>query len=178
MTILQMPTTTKTFGNQSLVVLADIPAAPAAVTSAEATAGENISCYMVGDWWPTATTEKVAKQRKMCQTKTSQSLGTTTHEAPALVYTYNPQTVGTPGGEGNEAYEALAEGTTVALLQRIGKAGNTPVAATDAYRLVVVELGPQIPGASADDAGGEATITQEVAYATGYDEPVDGVVAA
>lgn len=178
MTILQMPTTTQSFGNQSLVVLDTEPTDPAAATSVEVTAGENISCHMVGDWWPSATTEKVNKQRKMCQTKTAQFLGTTTYETPALVYTYAPQSVNTPGSPGNEAYEALPEGTTVYLLQRLGVAGNTPVETGDAYRLIAVELGPQIPGASAEDAGGEFTITQEVSFAPGWDEPTDGVVAA
>lgn len=176
MTILQMPSTTKMFGNQSLVVLATEPTAPEAATTTEVDAGENISCHMVGDWWPTATTEKVSKQRKMCQTTTAQSLGTTTYETPALQYTYNPQTVGTPGSGGNEAYEALEPGTTVFLVQRLGKAGNTPVASGDAYRLIAVELGPRVPGTSADDAGGEAVINQEVSFAPGYDEPIDGVV--
>ena len=66
---------------------------------------------MVGDWWPTAATSKVAKQRKMCQTETSTSLGETTWDTPRLMYTYNPQAIDTPGSDGNEAYEALAAGT-------------------------------------------------------------------
>lgn len=175
MTIL-MPETTKSFGAQSLVVLTSEPADLAEVTPTEANAGVNISCHMIGDWWPSATTEKVARSRKMCQVKTTTSLGTTTWETPALQYTYNPQTISTPGSDGNEAYEALPQGGEVFLLQRIGVSGSTTLAADDAYRLIPVELGPQVPGVSSDDAGGEVTITQEIAFLGGYDGPIDGVI--
>lgn len=174
-----MPETTDSFGNLSLVVLTSAPASlDAASLVADLASSENISCHMIGDWWPSATTNKVSRQRKMCQTQITQALGQTTHETPALVYTYNPQTVGTPGGAGNEAYEALPEGATVYLLQRLGKPGTSALAAGDAYRLFPVELGPQVPGASAEDEGGEFVINQEVSFASGYDGPVDGVVAA
>lgn len=177
MTIL-MPETTSSFGNMSLVVLTSRPAVLSAITTAELAAGENISCHGVGDWWPTASTNKVSRQRKMCQTKVSQALGTTTHEAPALTYTYNPQTAGTAGSPGNEAYEALPEGAERYIVQRLGKKGNTDFGAGDAYRLIAVETGPQVPGTSAEDEGGEFVITQEVGFLEGFDSPIDGVIAA
>lgn len=173
-----LPDTTKSFGAQSLVVLTTEPATPAAATTTEITAGENITCHMVGDWWPTAATSKVAKQRKMCQTKTSTTLGETTWDTPRLMYTYNPQELDSAGAEGNEAYEALPEGTTVYLVQRLGVSGTSDFAVGDNYRLIPVDLGPQVPATSADDAGGEFVIVQEVSFAEGYDSPVDGVVAA
>ena len=173
-----MPETTDTFGNLSLVVLSAKPTDLTAATVANLTAGENITCHQVGDWWPTAQTNKVSRQRKMCQTSVTQALGTTTHETPALQYTYMPQQVGTPGASGNEAYEALPEGAVRYLVQRIGKDGKSALVAGDKYRLFPVELGPQIPGTSAQDEGGEAVINQEVAFAPGYEEPIEGVVAA
>lgn len=173
-----LPDTTKSYGAQSLVVLTTKPTNLEAATAAEITAGENITCHMVGDWWPTAATSKVARQRKMCQTKTSTTIGETTWDTPRLMYTYNPQTIDTPGSAGNEAYEALPEGATVYLVQRLGKSGTSDVVATDNYRLIPVDLGPQVPATSADDAGGEFVIVQEVSFAEGYDAPVDGVVAA
>lgn len=173
-----LPETVGSFGNQSLVVLTTKPANLAAVPLAAITAGKNITCHMYGDWLPTATTEKVARQRKMCQTKVTQSLGTTTHEVPALQYSYNPQAVGTVGGLGNEAYDVLPEGATVYLVQRLGKSGTADLVATDKYRLFPVELGAPVPGVSSDDAGGEFVINQEIAFADGYDGPVAGVVAA
>ena len=174
-----MPETTKTYGAQALLSLATEPADTAAMTTTEATAGKNLSCHVLGSWWPTATTEKVSRQRKMCQTKVTQSLGSTTWDAPALQYTYNPQTVGTPGSDGNEAYEALPEGAIRYLAMRIGISGRTAFGVGHAYRLVGVRLGPQVPSQSADDAGGEATITQEIEFLEEYsDGPVDGVIVA
>lgn len=177
MTIL-MPETTGSYGQLSLVILTVKPTDLTAITAAEITAGENITCHMVGDWFPTASTDKVARQRKMCQTKTTQALGTTTFDTPALQYTANPQTAGTPGGDGNEAYDALPEGATRYAVLRLGKGGQTALAAADAYQVFPIDLGPQVWGASSDDAGGEFVINQEVAFAEGYDGPIDGVVAA
>lgn len=174
-----MPETTKTFGQQSLLVLTAEPAAPDALATTEATAGENITCHLLGSWFPTAETEKVSRARKMCQTKVTQSLGATTWNAPALQYTFNPQTVGTPGGAGNEAYEALPEGAVVYLALRTGKGGQTAFGTGDAYQLLGVRLGPQVRGQSSDDAGAEATVTQELEILEEYsDGPIDGVVAA
>lgn len=173
-----LPETTDSYGAMSLVVLTSAPADLDSATAANITAGENISCHMIGDWWPTAAQAKVTRQRKMCQTRETQALGRVTWETPRLRYTYNPQTIDTPGSAGNEAYEALAEGAEVYLVQRLGKAGNSAVVATDTYRLFPVELGAQVPGVSSDDEGGEFIIDQEVSLLDGYDEPIDGVVAA
>lgn len=173
-----MPDTTGSYGNQSLVVLSAAPADLEAAAVAALTAGENITCHVYGDWFPSATTNKVSRQRKMCQTKVTQALGTTTHETPALQYSYMPQSVGTPGADGNEAYEALPEGATVYLVQRLGKEGKSDFVAGDKYRLFPVELGPQIPGTSADDEGGEFVINQEISFADGFDGPIDGTVTA
>lgn len=175
---LEMPPTTGTFGNLSLVALTAKPADLTAITPTELAAGVNVSCHMVGDWWPTAETADVSTQRKMCQTSVASRNGETTHNLGTLTYTYMPQDVGTEGSDGNEAYEALPQGVVRYLVQRIGKGGKTPLAAGDAYRVFAAEMGPQIPGASADDAGGEAVITQKLGWAAGYTEPIDGVVAA
>lgn len=172
------PPATGSFGNISLVVLSALPADLAAIPLSAITAGKNISCHHFGDWLPTATTEKVTAKRKMCQTKAAQRLGTTTHETPALQYSYMPQLVGTAGAPGNEAYEALPEGAVVVALQRLGKGGTTDLVATDKYRAFVLKTGPQVPGVSQEDAGGDFVINQDTAFASGYDGPVDGVVAA
>lgn len=172
------PVTTSTFGNMSLVVLTVKPTNLAAISLSEITAGENISCHAVGDWWPTDTVEKVARQRKMCQTSVPQANGAVTTETPALTNTYVPQEIDTPGAPGNEAYEALEPGTDVYLAQRIGKAGKSDWGTGDAYRLFPVNIATRTPGASAEDAGAEAIFTSELAFADGYTEPIDGVIAA
>lgn len=174
-----MPETTKTFGQQSLLVLDVEPDDPTEITEAEVAGGVNITCHILGSWFPTATTEKVARQRKMCQTKTVPSLGATTWDLPALQYTYNPQTIGTPAQDGNEAFEALPEGAIRYLALFTGIPGNQEPDTGDAYQFLAVRLGPQVRGQSSDDAGGEATVTQELEILEEYsDGPVDGVLVA
>ena len=172
------PPTTGSFGNISLVVLSALPANLAAIPLSAITAGKNISCHHFGDWLPTATTEKVTAKRKMCQTKAAQRMGITTHETPAFQYGYMPQSVGTAGAPGNEAYEAMPEGAVVVAIQRLGKKGTTDLVATDKYRAFVLQLGPQVPGVSQEDAAGDFVINQDSAFASGYDGPIEGVVAA
>lgn len=172
------PPTTGSFGNISLVVLPSVPADLSSIALSAIAAGENISCHHFGDWLPTATIEKVTAKRKMCETKAGQRLGVTTHETPAFQYSYLPQAVGTAGAPGNEAYEAMPEGAVVVALQRLGKGGKTDLTAGDKYRAFVLQLGPQVPGVSQEDAAGDFVINQETAFASGYDGPIDGVVAA
>lgn len=174
-----MPETTKTYGAQSLLVTTAEPADHEAMTTTEAGLGKNITCHLIGSWFPTAATEKVSKQRKMCQTKVVQSLGSTTWDLTALQYTYMPQLILTPSSAGNEAYEALPEGAIRYLALFTGLPGNEARGEDDVYGLLGVRLGPQIQTQSADDAGGEATITQELEILAEFtDGPVAGVITA
>lgn len=172
------PPTTGSYGNMSLVVLSSVPANLSAIALAAITAGKNISCHHLGDWLPTATTEKVTAKRAMCQTTVPQRLGSTTHETPDFQYYFNPQQVGTAGAPGNEAYEAMPEGAVVVAVQRMGKGGKTDFVAGDKYRAFVLQLGAQVPGVSQDDAGGDFVINQSSAFAPGYNQPILGAVAA
>jgi hypothetical protein len=179
MTLLSTPETENVFGFQSMLVLETEPDDPTETTDSEAAAGTNITCHLIGSWFPAATTEKVAAQRKMCQTKTRQKLGATTWDPPALQYTMVNQSVGTPGAPGNEAFEALPEGAVRYLELFTGIPGNAEPDDGDAYQLLGVRLGPQVRGASADDAGGESTVTQELEILAEYtDGPIDGVRVA
>lgn len=178
MTLME-PETTDVFARQRYVVLAAMPASLSAITAAEINAGENISCHLYGDWWPTAETEGVTRQRKACSPQAAQGKGQTTWSMPGLTYSYNPQTLTPSGAAGNEAYEALGDNDQVVLVKLIGV---DPKAATstagDEYVAYPIDLGPRVEAASADDAGGEAAINQAVFLQAGYSEPVRGVVAA
>lgn len=177
MTVITEPITTATYAKQALVVLSAAPANAAAVTTAELTAGVNISCHHFGDWWPTASTDGVAHQRKMCQTSVTEGKGTTTWTLPALTYSANPQTSGTVGGAGNQAFDVLIPGTSVIVLKFIGVDSKTQPVSTNAYQAFYVDLADRVWAASADDAGGEAQITQAVFFTAGHSGPVDGKVA-
>lgn len=171
------PPVTASLGNLSLVVLSTVPANLAAIPVSAITAGKNITCHEYGDWLPGASINKVNTKRKMCKKTTPQRLGTTTHDIPALQYSYMPQAVGTAAAPGNEAYEALPEDAIRVLVQRLGKDGETDLIATDKYRAWVVQAGPQVPGVSQEDEGGDFVINQEFGWAPGYSEPILGVVA-
>lgn len=175
---ISMPATVKSFGNETLHVLTTVPGAPTAITAAQVTAGKNITCHMIGDWYVPADTTKVARKRKMCETQTTESLGTTTWQPGDLMYTYLPQLAGVASSAGNEAYEAMPQGATVYLIQRLGKGGKTALATGDKYLLWPIELGPQVPGVSSDDEGGEFAITQACAFASGYSGPIAGTLVA
>lgn len=178
MTQLPMPATTATWGQQSYVVLSSAPASLTAITAAELTAGENVSCYLYGDWFPTADTEGVSRARKACQTQVTQAKGNTTWQTPPLSYSANPQTIDTPGSAGNEAYEVFEPDSTVYVVKFIGVPGDEAPGAADAYQVLPLDLGPRVWAPSQDDAGGEASINQAAFFAPGYSAPVDGVVAA
>lgn len=176
-----LPETTDAFGNISLVVILSKPLSLSAVSLATdlgSSAAKNITCHTVGDWMGTATTEKSARARKLCQTKQSTALGTTTWDAPTIQYTYKPQSVGSSGTSGNEAYEAMPEGSERYLLQRLGKVGTSAIALGDKYLLWPVELGAQVPVMTTQDAGAEFAINQEMAFISGYDGPIPGTVAS
>lgn len=177
MTILSTPETELSFGAQSLIVLDTKPAglATGAVTAAEATAGVNISLHVVGSWFPTASTDNAATQRKMGAKKTASILGVSTYTLPDLTYTHLSQKADTEPG--NEARAACVPGAIKYLLLRNGVPGDTPVAADDRGKIIPVQFGPQVESQSADDAGGEETITQSVGFAPGYDEPVSVTVS-
>jgi len=178
MTLME-PETTDVFARQRYVVLSAMPASLTAITAAEIAAGENISCHLYGDWWATAETEGVTRQRKACSTQAPTGKGVTTWSTPTLSYSYNPQTVSTPGSDGNEAYEALPGDDQVVLVKLIGVDPKAATSATgDDYIAYPLDLGPQVEAASADDAGGEASITQAAFLQAGYSAPVRGVLVA
>ena len=178
MTLME-PETTDVFARQRYVVLSAMPTNLAAITAAEINAGENISCHLYGDWWATAETEGVTRQRKACSTQAPQGKGQTTWSLPGLNYSYNPQTLTPSGSDGNEAYEALEDDDQVVLVKLIGvdpKASTST--AGEEYIAYPIDLGPRVPAPSADDAGGEASINQAAFLQAGYSAPVNGVIAA
>jgi len=178
MTLME-PETTDVFARQAYFILPSMPANLAAITAAELAAGENISCHLYGDWWATAETEGVTRQRKACSPQAAQGKGTTTWQTPTMTYSYNPQTVSTPASPGNEAYEACESDAQVVLVKAIGVDPKLTVQPTGTdYVAYPLDLGPQVEAPSADDAGGEAAIIQAVFLQAGYSEPVRGVLVA
>lgn len=172
------PPVTASLGNISIVMLSTIPANLASIPIAAITAGKNVTCHTYGDWLPDASINKVNTKRKTCKKTVPQRLGTATHNIPALQYSYMPQSVGTAGAAGNEAYELLPEDAIRVAIIRLGKDGETDLATGDKYIARVIQCGPQVPGVSQEDEGGDFVINQEFGWAPGYSEPINGVITS
>lgn len=176
-----LPETTDAFGKISIAVIVAKPASLTAVslaTDLTGAAAENGSCHIVGDWLPTASIEKNARARKLCQVKQGTALGVAQWDTPTIQYTANPQSVGTPGADGNELYEAMPEGAERYVLLRLGLDGDSALAVGDKYLLIPAELGPQVWTTTTQDAGAEFAINQDMAFLAGYDAPINGVIVA
>ena len=106
---LSMPATVKSQGFTTLIVLTTPPAVPSAPTKAELNAGEFITCHIYGEFGATPSQNVGSSPRKMCSRVEPQQLGNVTYSINDIQYSYNPQEAASPGGDGNEAFDALAE---------------------------------------------------------------------
>lgn len=178
MTQLQTPETELSYGAQSITVLDTKPAAldtTGVVTVAEATAGENISLYVVGSWFPTADTERANTARKAGSKKTVQVLGTSTVALPDMTVTHLAQAA--DAAPGNEARAALPESAIRYILLRNGVDGDLPVDAADRGKVYAVKVGRPMETQTQDDAGGEEALLVPLGFAPGYDGGIDVTIA-
>lgn len=171
-----MPETQKSQGYTRLVVLAAAPADAESITVAELTGGENITCYLYGDFNAGATENIGEGPRKMCARQVPQQFGNVTYTIDELMYSFLPQELDT--APGNEAKAALTPGTTQHVVELPGLDGQgTSFAAGDQYVYHKLDLGIQRRGRTGDGEFDEFAIRQSVIYADGG-EPIEGVVAA
>jgi hypothetical protein len=82
------------------------------VAEVTASAGFNLSCSLFGDTQDgfDATTDKVTLPRRNCETDVFQVNGNTTHTAPDLMVSFQPQAAA--GADGKKAWEALTTSPT------------------------------------------------------------------
>lgn len=169
-----MPETQKSQGFSRLVVL-DTAANLAALTTAEITAGEILTCYLYGDFTSEGGENVGEGPRKMCSRKVPQEFGNTTDTITDLQYSHLPQEL--DAAPGNEARALMTPGTTKILVEFQGMDGKGSVfAAGDRYIAHRVKLGRQRKGRTGDGEFDQFAITQSVIYADGS-EPVEGVLA-
>ena len=133
---------------------------PTSPTVTEATAGTNVSCFLMPDWDGVTPTQNTGEDRRFCSRQTFTRLGRVQYEVAPLMYTYLPQQVGTPGNEGNEAYEALAEGNTGFLIMAYGVDAEGDLSADDIVDVFPVECGVQGKQARGSDEFAPLTVTQ------------------
>lgn len=136
-------------------------------------AGVDVSCYLMPDWDGPTAAQNTGDQRRFCSRQTFTQLGRVTWSVAPLVYTYVPQD---PGGDGNEVYDALAEGNEGFLVIGYGIDAADDFAATDLVDVFPVQAGVQVKGVRGADEFAPLTVTQTLAV-TGLVNQ-DSVVAA
>lgn len=147
-----------------------------AVTTAEITAGTNISCFLMPEWDGAQATQNSGESRRFCSKEGFSRLGRTAWSIAPLQYTYLPQELGTGGNAANAVYEALTEDTTGYVLLFYGLAGDSTPASGDVYDGFPVECGVQVKDARGSDEFAPLTVTQTLGV-TGTPE-LDATVAA
>ncbi len=170
-----MPETQKSQGWSRLVAL-DTGTNLAALTVAEITAGEIITCHVYGDFVAEGGENVGEGPRKMCSRKVPQEFGNTTDTITDLQYSHLPQEA--DAAPGNEARALLVPGSTKIFVEFQGLEGNgSNFAAGDRYVAHRVQLGRQRRGRTGDGEFDQFAITQSLIYADGSD-PIEGVLVA
>lgn len=146
---LTLPTTVKSLGNASLVLLTATPAAGSGIpTVTETNAGKFITCHIYDDAILFAANQNTgAGPRKACTTVTPTQLGTVSYDAEEIQYSYAPQLLGTPGNAANLAYETLVPGVVLTCVQLLGVSGTiSSVSAGQVANIYKVTVGAQTLG--------------------------------
>lgn len=169
---LTFPEAVTSRGKKKVVILTTEPAAPAAITAAELTAGIEATMTFLGNFAPGGSQNKGNGPRRVGERSQLQRLGDATFEAPTLLYMHDPQ--GATTDEANKVKTACAVGAEVWIVERAGIAVETGFASTNKYRLHHLELGEQFFAPSGDDEFAIEQVTQETGYLT---PPIAGAVA-
>ena len=176
---LTQPETVKSQGNTTLIVLTTPPAVVTAPTLAELNAGEFITVHVYGDFGATPTQNVGSAPRKMGSRVEPQQLGNITYTINDISYSYVPQLTPTPSSPGNEAFEALTEGTEVYLVEGPGIDGLTSALATDdVVNIYHVECGVQRRGRTGDGEFDEFNVQQSFVMVDGAEPQYDYEVPA
>lgn len=128
-------------GNVSIVFIAGGCANPAAPTLAEIASGVELSGFLKGGTFSPTNDQSTGDDRRVASRESYQVLGRVKRGYDDAQYVYNPQELGTPGHADNEAYEALAEGTTGDLVTRWGKDADAAYVAGDVVDVTPIEAG-------------------------------------
>ena len=120
-----------------VTAIADI-AAPKAATELAAVSSKNISCYITAGGSKLDVTQDAITDERECDTFSVQAPGRKKIDSPSLTVIDN---TGTANSSSNDAITALAEGSTVYIVRRYGKAYSTAYTATtdkvDVYKCIV-----------------------------------------
>lgn len=158
------PASSKTYGKKNWVFVPTISASTngegAAPSATEATAASTLDVTLMAladaAFTPTKSTNRAKQNRRYGDTKVYEFIGETSWEGGEFGFAVQPQAAA--GADGKKALEKFTEGTTGFMVQRLGVARSTALAAGQFVNVYPVEVGPcQITeagdGESAEAAG-------------------------
>lgn len=172
---LQMPPTTKAFANKVVVVLDTPPAAGSGIpTLTEVNAALFSSLHMYTPFNVTPTQNSGEAPRKLGSRFTPTELGMVNYPAVDVQYSYMPQSLGTPGADGNELYEVMPEGEELTIVVFDGLDGELSAVPADAIGDVyLVQCGVRRKGATGDGEFDQVSVTQTLVIVGGEPVAVD-----
>jgi hypothetical protein len=175
-----MPKTVQSDSNKLVVFLTTPPAASTGIPIlAEINAALFASLYIVGDFAVTPSQSTGAGPSKLGASVTPTKLGRVTYPAVDVQYTYVPQSLGTPGGDGNEVYEALVPGDQITAVVLEGYDGQADaVVAGDVGDIFLMECGKRRKGRTGDGEQDEVSVTQSLVVVGGEPIAEDHALAA
>lgn len=142
--------------------IADLSAPTA--TEVNAATGINITCFLLNDQEGlTGTTERVTLPMLLCETSTSEGIGTTTFSMADLRIVLDPQADSSHNDK--KAFEKIRDGYTgfVVRRQNVDALSDGAVATGQFVDAAPIQIGLAIPGKSSNDASGIYTATAAVA---------------
>jgi len=162
MTAPTRPASTKAFGTEKFSFVATIATitAPSLATEINAAGSLDVSCYLFDSSdRPTQNTNRITRERRVCDTVQFEQIGITTMQGGNLMYALDPQAAA--GATGKKAWEKFVAGATGFLVRRAGIDVNTDYAAGQFVDVIPIEVGPHFDvkvgdGESAEWAGTNA----------------------
>ena len=169
------PAATKTFGRENWIFVPTI-ADKGAPTAVEVTAASALDITRIAfgtTGRPAQSTNRTTAERRLGDTQTYESIGTSTVTGGDLVYAFADQAAA--GSDGKKLYEKIPAGTTGYLVERVGVSRDLAPAAGQFVNVYPVEFGPSFPARAGDGESAESAMTAAFAVT---DEPEINVALA
>lgn len=155
----------------AVVTVADLEA-PILATEIKAVTSVEMTGRIFADGYnPGGSQGKGSSRRRLGATTTKERLNSAQHTSPSLQYPHDPSAA--DDATGNEAREALQEGTVWNFVERRGPDSDDDWAEDERVRVHKLKMGKQFEMDSTDE-NGEFYIMQETEYVN--EGPITGVV--
>lgn len=180
MSPITLPPTEKSLGRKVVVFLTTPPAATTGIpTTTEVNAGLQSSLHLYTPFNVQPSQNTGEGPRKLGSQFVPTENGIVTYPAVDVQYSYKPQDLGTPGGEGNELYEALVPGEQVTAVVLDALPGDADTIADGAVSDVyLMECGVRRKGQTGDGEFDQFSVMQSLIVVGGEPIAEDHALAA